>query len=477
MWNHPGKPRSRTAAGPTTAKVTGPVTYRERIALSPEAVVGIKLIDVSRADAPAVTIGEQTIKDPGQVPVSFEIEYDPTAIDPRFTYAVRATITERGTLAFTSDTAYHVITRDNPTQVDMVLKRVASTPPATESSTPATVTGTVTYRERIALSPDAVVEVKLVDVSRADAPAVTIGEQTIKNPGQVPIAFEIGYDPKTIDSRFTYAVQARIEERGTLMFINDTRYQVITRGNPAHVDMVLKRVGGSTPAGPKPPESPKNGMVAVPAPIESVDLSISSSNPPEYSLLIVSGLPGGCVEFEDHAINLVDKTFEVTVTNLGPAPGSMVICTAIYGYHESRIAIGDELEPREAYTIKVNGEVTTSFTAPDVRGPAMEEKTSPIARVDVKTSESDPAEYSLLVISRLPLGSNCSRFNGFDVSRRFAGTIDVAVTHLEATENDVPCTRDLPIVATRIPLGSEFKSGETYTVVINETVTETFVGR
>ena len=50
-------------------------------------------------------------------------------------------------------------------------------------ATTATVTGTVTYKERIALPPEGVVvTVKVEDVSRADAPAVTVGEQIIKNP-------------------------------------------------------------------------------------------------------------------------------------------------------------------------------------------------------------------------------------------------------------------------------------------------------
>ncbi len=119
------EPASPTAEPTDTAKVTGTVTYRERIALTPNAAVEVKLVDVSRADAPAVTIGEQTIEDPGQVPIAFEIEYSTADIDDRFTYAVQARITENGQLAFISDTAYHVITRDNPTHVDMVLVRVS----------------------------------------------------------------------------------------------------------------------------------------------------------------------------------------------------------------------------------------------------------------------------------------------------------------------------------------------------------------
>lgn len=53
------------------------------------------------------------------------------------------------------------------------------------------VTGTVSYRERIALTPNAVLEVKLLDVSRADASTVAIGEQVIESTEQVLIAFEI----------------------------------------------------------------------------------------------------------------------------------------------------------------------------------------------------------------------------------------------------------------------------------------------
>jgi putative lipoprotein len=107
----------------------------------------------------------------------------------------------------------------------------------------ARVTGTVTYMQRIALPPSATVKVQLVDVSRADAPATVLGEQIITAGGkQVPFSFEIPYDPAKIDARYTYAVQARIEDAGKLLFINDTRYSVITRGAPNHVDMVLRAV-------------------------------------------------------------------------------------------------------------------------------------------------------------------------------------------------------------------------------------------
>lgn len=107
----------------------------------------------------------------------------------------------------------------------------------------AMVTGNVLYRERIALPPNAIVKVQLADVSRADAAAVVLGEQTIELKGkQVPIPFEIAYDPAKIDPRMTYAVSARITVEDKLWFISTTRYSVITNKQPMKVDIMVERV-------------------------------------------------------------------------------------------------------------------------------------------------------------------------------------------------------------------------------------------
>ena len=119
--------------------------------------------------------------------------------------------------------------------------------PAGGGTSVAKVTGTVTYRERIALPPTAVIKVQLVDVSRADAPAIVLGEQITQAAGkQVPFSFEIPFDPAKIEPRYSYAVQARIEQDGKLRFISDRHYAVITRGAPTRVDIVLRSVGTSS---------------------------------------------------------------------------------------------------------------------------------------------------------------------------------------------------------------------------------------
>ncbi|WP_192181374.1 YbaY family lipoprotein [Mesorhizobium amorphae] len=89
-----------------------------------------------------------------------------------------------------------------------------------------TLKGEVMYRERIALPPNAVLSVQLADVSLADAPAAIIGERKVAPAGQVPIKFEISFDPQVIRPNMTYALQARITVDDRLMFISDTRHQV-----------------------------------------------------------------------------------------------------------------------------------------------------------------------------------------------------------------------------------------------------------
>ena len=83
-----------------------------------------------------------------------------------------------------------------------------------------TVTGEVYYRQRIALPPTAELYVAVEDVSRRDVAAVVMAESRIAPAGQVPIAFELRVDASRIDPRYTYAIRARIEDGGRLLWIN-----------------------------------------------------------------------------------------------------------------------------------------------------------------------------------------------------------------------------------------------------------------
>jgi len=116
----------------------------------------------------------------------------------------------------------------------------AAQPPA-EPAGLAAIRGAAAYRERIALPPNAVFEATLEDISRADAPAEVIGRARVEPAGQVPIRFEIPYDPSRIKERNSYSVRGRITVDGKLWFTTDQVYPVLTRGYSDNVELTLRR--------------------------------------------------------------------------------------------------------------------------------------------------------------------------------------------------------------------------------------------
>jgi uncharacterized lipoprotein YbaY len=112
----------------------------------------------------------------------------------------------------------------------------------------AEITGTVSYLVRSALPPDAIIQVELQDVSRADAPATTMSEDRIPSgQHQVPIAFALKFNPSAIHPQHVYAVNARITVEGRLRFTNDRTYLVLTQGHPSHIEMILQPVDPTHP--------------------------------------------------------------------------------------------------------------------------------------------------------------------------------------------------------------------------------------
>lgn len=172
---------------------------------------------------------------------------------------LRETITYTSFRLSQSDVRYDCRSSVNPTlnRSDISLQQVARVEglllqrkgdafsyqctPMAQTTTSAKVTGTVTYLQRMALPPNAVVEVKLLDISRQDTAAVTIAEQTLKTQGkQVPFAFTLPYNPAKIQPSSSYTVQARIVVDGALRWINTSRYAVITQGNPTQIEVIVQ---------------------------------------------------------------------------------------------------------------------------------------------------------------------------------------------------------------------------------------------
>jgi len=121
----------------------------------------------------------------------------------------------------------------------LLLGMVASAPRHAFASERVTIKGSATYRERMALTPGAVFEATL-----EEPPAKVIARFRKKNPGQVPIAFEITYDPRRIDAPRHCVVRAGIREKGQLLFEGSKAFSAKSRGRGREVIVLMRRVAG-----------------------------------------------------------------------------------------------------------------------------------------------------------------------------------------------------------------------------------------
>jgi len=227
--------------------ISGTITYRQRMALPPNAVVTVKLVDVSRADAPSVTIVEQRVDTAGkQVPFSFDFAYDRTKIIDRNSYAVQAEIRDGGRLIFVTDTAYPVITQGNPRNVEIVLVPVGGGTGGGQGTGRNVVRGTVTYLQRIAMPTNAEVRVWLVDAATPNGSPVA--ETTFATAGrQVPYQFELRYEASEINRQRNYEVRAEIRSNGQTRMRSTAGTSVNLRAFQNDPVEIIVAAGGDEP--------------------------------------------------------------------------------------------------------------------------------------------------------------------------------------------------------------------------------------
>ena len=113
------------------------------------------------------------------------------------------------------------------------------------------IVGTVWYRERMLLPPNAEIYVALEDVSRMDVAADVIADTRFTPKGGPPWDFSLAYDPARINARGRYAMRARIEVEGRLMFINTRHIPTFDQepGTPLKI-MVSRTAMTAKPAKP-----------------------------------------------------------------------------------------------------------------------------------------------------------------------------------------------------------------------------------
>ena len=338
------------------ASVSGTVTYRERLALTPGATLVVELRDVSYADAAAPLIARQTITAPGQAPISFKVEYSRDDIDSRNRYSVSARIVESdGRLAFTNDTAYEVITRGQPTRVDMLLVLVQPPPGADGSDsdwrTWVEVPVPVVWANLIPNERELFLRVAYYQSTtegcarpgserlEVDGDAIRVSVTLMQPP---PTAWAIPCDEEVVELDTVLPITTSLGSGQTYrVIVNDGVVTTFTLPGPDLRDTVIAE-----------------------SPIESVEVDILESAPPQYQLRIVSGLPKGssCSQFNGYEVRRsAPDRIDVAITHHEVAD-RLVACTADYPSVETVVPLGSGFEPGAEYEVRVNGEAT-SFVA------------------------------------------------------------------------------------------------------------------
>ena len=118
-----------------------------------------------------------------------------------------------------------------------------------------TLTGEVTYRERIALPPGASLKVRLIDLSAPGTPTRVEAAAPIASPGQVPLTFTLNFDDGVLNADHQHALVAEISAGIELWFRNAEPYKVNPLAPETPVMIVANFVGRRVlqqPTAPQP---------------------------------------------------------------------------------------------------------------------------------------------------------------------------------------------------------------------------------
>lgn len=125
----------------------------------------------------------------------------------------------------------------------LLLAACATGGPPPETRRPS-VAGTVITDANIVVPPNAVLEIRLMDIT-AGSPPTVVTEQVSSNPGPPPYRFRLFYQANTIDPERDYAVQARLLVAGRPLLVQRAPAPVLTKRRPVVVEIRLHPPEGS----------------------------------------------------------------------------------------------------------------------------------------------------------------------------------------------------------------------------------------
>ena len=192
--------------------ITGEVRFVREVDLPEGAVVTVRLLDTSLADASAVELGRHVIADADRLPVRFRIEYDRDQVSEGAEYSLSAAVRLGDDLLYVNDTVHTVLTRGAPRNRDVA---VISTNPfdVCVRPLPGELHSSFSDRE---LPGDAVLHVRLVDVTDPGERLV-VTETSMGDLDGFPIEFELPYEGVEISRHHRYELEAEIVADGEVL--------------------------------------------------------------------------------------------------------------------------------------------------------------------------------------------------------------------------------------------------------------------
>ncbi len=192
-------------SGGPTGSVIGEVRFAREVALPEGAVVTVRLLDTTLADASSVELGSDLIENADRLPVGFRIEYDRDLVSESQEYSLSAEVRHGDDLLYVNDTVHPVLTRGAPGNSDVV---VVSTNPLDTCVAPLpgqihSGTGDEDLPRRVVLN------VRLIDVTDPEE-RLLVTETTLSDPDGFPIEFELPHEGVQISRHRRYEVEAEI---------------------------------------------------------------------------------------------------------------------------------------------------------------------------------------------------------------------------------------------------------------------------
>lgn len=114
---------------------------------------------------------------------------------------------------------------------------------ATPSSADRVLNAVVTNNTQMELPTDTEVTVRVIDLSRGEARGEVLAEETVLNPGRMPVSVRIEYRAEDAVLRGSVAVEARVAMGGRLRYASTSAHPItVGNVNDTHVIEVASMV-------------------------------------------------------------------------------------------------------------------------------------------------------------------------------------------------------------------------------------------